>query len=115
MASPFDQLSGASVLDTAHVIAFAGGDFALALDLLQDFLATLDFHMRLLDAALVADDWREDAHRLKGAACSIGAMRLGALAAMADQNGIAWPDLQSQLRLEAAQVRDRASAFLAAA
>ncbi|QCI80110.1 hypothetical protein E6W36_13140 [Hankyongella ginsenosidimutans] len=65
MASPFDQLSGASVLDTAHVIAFAGGDFALALDLLQDFLATLDFHMRLLDAALVADDWREDAHRLK--------------------------------------------------
>lgn len=114
MASPFDHLSGLSALDTAHIIAFSGGDYALAHDLLQDFLTTLDFHMRLLDVALQADDWREDAHRLKGAAFSIGAHRLAALAAMTEQDTVAWPILQAQLRTETAQVRQRAAAFFAA-
>ncbi len=115
MASPFDHVYGLPALDIAHVIAFAEGDLALARVLLEDFLATMAFHMRLLDAALVAYDWQEDAHRLKGAAFSIGAMRLAALAAMTEQDGFSWPALQAELRREAAKVHDGASAFFAAA
>lgn len=84
-------------LDSGQLLQFAGGDGELALALLDDFLSVADGYVADLQEAgrIFASDpemlsaglkrWQEQAHRLKGAARSIGAWTLAGLAADAEQ------------------------------
>lgn len=65
-----------AVLDRDHLSAMTGGDAALAAEVLEIFKEQTSMWERLLDPKLSAERWADAAHTMKGAALSIGAMRL---------------------------------------
>lgn len=103
----------APAFDRTHLMAQAMQDDVLAAEVLGLFLAQLPQLVEALAAAETPDDWRSAAHALKGAAASIGAPRLQALAAELEMAESSPADPVRQLRLQA--VRAAALAFRAAA
>lgn len=74
------------VLDPHHLQEFTGGDAALQAHIMQIFLDNAPNYLRVLCSA-GNENWRADAHKLKGAARSIGAWRLAVSAERAEALG----------------------------
>ncbi len=74
------------VLDDSHLNEFTGGDRDLQKQVLAIFLEHAPKYLETLCAS-GNDTWRSDAHKLKGAARSIGAWRLACEAERAEQMG----------------------------
>ncbi len=60
-------------IDLEHLLSMAGGDPALADEVLDIFRSQASVWGRLLDVDLPEQQWADAAHTLKGAALSIGA------------------------------------------
>jgi HPt (histidine-containing phosphotransfer) domain-containing protein len=63
-------------LDRMYLLTCADGDAALANALLCEFVSHLGAYVAELDEAASPAQWRDGAHRIKGAAQGIGALRL---------------------------------------
>ena len=74
------------ILDDNHLREFTGGDSALQAHVLRIFLDHAPFYLKTL-CLPNNDNWRADAHKLKGAARSIGAWRLAVEAERAEALG----------------------------
>lgn len=77
--------------DTDHLAAAVGGDDALMRKFAGDFVANARRYVADLRVICEGpeegcDDWVHTAHKLKGAAQTVGAPRLGALAASAQSD-----------------------------
>lgn len=75
-----------TVLDERHLREFTGGDFEFQKQVLGMFLEHAPKYLETLCRS-GNDNWRSDAHKLKGAARSIGAWRLAREAERAEQMG----------------------------
>lgn len=74
------------ILDGNHLQEFTGGDSALQAHVLRIFLDHAPSYLKAL-CQPSNDNWRADAHKLKGAARSIGAWRLAVEAERAEALG----------------------------
>lgn len=74
------------ILDEAHLREFTGRDSEFQAQVLQIFLDNAPGYLEVL-CRPGNDNWRTDAHKLKGAARSIGAWRLAREAERAEQLG----------------------------
>lgn len=74
------------VLDEVHLREFTGGDVEFQHQVLDIFLDNAPKYLEIL-CRPGNDNWRTDAHKLKGAARSIGAWRLAREAERAEQLG----------------------------
>lgn len=70
--------------DRAYFASYTGGDDVLANEVLDLFFDNAPSYLDALTKAEGSDDWRAAAHRLKGAARSIGARPLARAAAEAE-------------------------------
>jgi HPt (histidine-containing phosphotransfer) domain-containing protein len=79
------------VLDTGHLRGFTGGDSDLEAQVLEIFRSSAPAYLSALEAA---DDaaWKGCAHKLKGAARGIGALRLSCLAERVEHDSAAPTD-----------------------
>lgn len=64
------------ILDPTPLADFSAGDLALAQSFLDEFFLHATHYLEELAMALDSSEWVGTAHRLKGAANSIGASRL---------------------------------------
>lgn len=64
-------------IDREHLAGYSGGDAALEAELVEFFAENAVLYIEELAAAGDAQAWRMAAHKLKGAARSIGALDLG--------------------------------------
>ncbi|WP_374764555.1 Hpt domain-containing protein [Yunchengibacter salinarum] len=106
------------LLDGDHLDGFTAGDPDVTAAVLSVFLEQAEQHLAAL--ARADGDWSDRAHRLKGAARSIGAWRLAAAAARAEHLGAApsgparqsvLDDLSGRMGLTLDAVRDRLAAI----
>lgn len=67
----------AEPVDREHLAGYTGGDKALEAELVAFFAENAVLYIKDLAAAPDAEAWRAAAHKLKGAARSIGAFLLG--------------------------------------
>lgn len=74
------------LLDTDHLAEFTGGDPVFQNQVLKVFLDNAPTYLETL-CKPGNENWRTDAHKLKGAARSIGAWRLAREAERAEQLG----------------------------
>lgn len=74
------------LLDTDHLAEFTGGDPVFQKQVLKVFLDNAPTYLDVL-CKPGNENWRTDAHKLKGAARSIGAWRLAREAERAEQLG----------------------------
>ncbi len=74
------------ILDDSHLLEFTGGDSALQAHVLGIFLDHAPTYLEVL-CRRDNENWRADAHKLKGAARSIGAWRLAVEAERAEALG----------------------------
>ncbi len=74
------------LLDEKHLREFTGGDTGFQRQVLGIFLENAPLYLETL-CRDGNDNWRSDAHKLKGAARSIGAWRLAREAERAEQLG----------------------------
>lgn len=77
--------SGPGPIDSAHLRRYTLGEPNLEREVLQLFCEQLLRTLPLLDAAASDKDWRMVAHTLKGSGRAVGAWRLAAAAAAAEQ------------------------------
>lgn len=77
-------MTGEPPLDRSHLADYTGGDRELEREIIGLFLANLPSYLEAFERAGEAE-WRSAAHRLKGAARSIGARALAAAAAAAEE------------------------------
>lgn len=85
------------LLDDDHLSAFTGGDSSFQKQVLKVFLDNAPSYLEIL-CEPGNENWRTDAHKLKGAARSIGAWRLAREAERAEQLG--FPALDDPRRLQ---------------
>lgn len=72
------QLPGVvDAIDRAHLAGYSGGDEALEAELVAFFAENAVLYIEELAVACDGEAWRMAAHKLKGAARSIGALELG--------------------------------------
>lgn len=76
----------APVLDRDHLARYTGGDSGLEAELFTLLDAQIDACVSALAAARGVESWVQAAHTLKGAARGVGAMRLGAACAQAEES-----------------------------
>ena len=81
---PSCQPSGDDPIDLAHLDNFTSGDKTLQTDVLKLFLDHVPAYLDQLDDT-TSDQWKEQLHRLKGTARSVGAWPLAKLAEKAEQ------------------------------
>lgn len=74
------------VLDVSHLSGFTGGDPDFECQVLDIFLDNAPGYLEIL-LSVEAEDWKTSAHKLKGAARSIGAWRLARAAERAEFMG----------------------------
>lgn len=74
-----------AVLDLAQLRTFTVGDATLEREIAELFASTAKAYLQAMATASDARTWQETAHALKGSARSVGAMRLAALAAEAEE------------------------------
>lgn len=86
------------VLDQSHLDDFTGGDRGFQEQVLSIFLENAPKYLEIL-CKPGNENWRSDAHKLKGAARSIGAWRLACEAERAEAMG--YPPLNDPRRIEA--------------
>ncbi len=67
-----------------RLLEITGGDTVLFDDLMSEFRTNLPAYVTSLRAAKDRASWKAAAHRLKGAAQSIGAEAIGAIALLAE-------------------------------
>lgn len=72
-------------IDRRHLAGYSGGDVALEAELVAYFADNAILYIDELAVAGDAAAWRAAAHKLKGAARSIGALPLGAEAEKAEK------------------------------
>lgn len=75
----------ADPIDREHLAGYSGGDEALEAELVTFFAENAVLYIEELAAAGDAQAWRAAAHKLKGAARSIGALELGMEAEKAER------------------------------
>lgn len=85
------------LLDEKHLKEFTGGDREFQLQVLQIFLDNAPSYLATL-CKPGNENWRTDAHKLKGAARGIGAWRLACEAERAEQMGYPPPDDPRRMR-----------------
>lgn len=104
-------------MDASYLLDLAGGDRTLVKEILGDFLGSDAADRQALAAAVAArnaSDVHQAAHRIKGAARSIGATAYADKAAMIEQAAAAGADLSGmlqELEQEAHSLSDWAAAF----
>ena len=69
-----------SVIDRAFLAGFTGGDAELEKDLISFFVDNARTYIDDLAASASGEPWRATSHKLKGAARSVGAIDVAALA-----------------------------------
>lgn len=72
-------------IDREHLVGYSGGDQALEAELVAFFAENAVLYIEELAVAVDAGAWRAAAHKLKGAARSIGALDLGMEAERAEK------------------------------
>lgn len=77
----------AEPIDREHLAGYSGGDAALEAELVAFFADNALLYIEELAVAGDAPAWRAAAHKLKGAARSIGALALGSEAEKAERAG----------------------------
>lgn len=108
------------LLDTDHLAEFTGGDPSFQGQVLKVFLDNAPAYLETL-CKPGNENWRTDAHKLKGAARSIGAWRLAREAERAEQLGFPASDdprrlaigaeLATRLNDTIEEIRSRGSGF----
>lgn len=79
------------ILDDNHLATFTGGDPSFEAQILDIFLDNAPLYLAALKDTATSD-WKATAHKLKGAARSIGAWRLAREAERAEFMGAPAPD-----------------------
>lgn len=74
------------LMDTEYLNAYTSGDTDLQVHVLQIFLENIPVYMSALSRENNSE-WKRDAHKLKGAARSVGAKRIANLAEQAEKMG----------------------------
>lgn len=92
------------IFDPAQLMAFTEGDRELMVEVLRLFISQEQDYLTPLKSG-DERQWREATHRLKGAARSIGAVRLAHLASLAEHR----PTAEFRLDIEAEFDRLRAT------
>lgn len=72
------------LFDAEHFDAYTGGDYELQRSVIELFIKNAPDYMNILSKPN-NENWRADAHKLKGAARSIGAWHLACLAERAEK------------------------------
>lgn len=72
-------------LDRMHLLACTDGDALLAEALLDEFIDNLADYIAQLAEARHQGQWRDGAHRIKGAARGVGALALAATTALIEE------------------------------
>lgn len=72
-------------IDLEHLDKYVFGDRALLDEILSIFIDQASVLVERMNVEAEDNDWREAAHKLKGASRGVGAFRLGDLAAEAEQ------------------------------
>lgn len=93
------------LFDSLVLLEMTGNDAALTLSILSDFLENFDIQLKAMADAADISQWRALAHRMKGTANSVGARRLGALAARAERETTPRPAVAEALATELAALR----------
>ena len=73
-----------ALLDKNQLAQFSGGDAAMEREILGFFHTNAQDYIADMEQACTSEEWKQFAHKLKGAARSIGAMALGELAEEAE-------------------------------
>ncbi len=100
-----------AIFDREHLRQYTSGEEVLERELIGLFLGQLAPIRAQLDATASPQDWKFASHSLKGAARSIGAPQIAALAERLDSLG---PDEAAEARSEALAQLDEAMAAFAA-
>lgn len=74
------------IIDKALLDDITDGNTELQIEVMRVFLANAPSYLSALRIARDATVWRDQAHKLKGAARSVGAMALAHSAALAEEN-----------------------------
>lgn len=74
--------------DASVLVLATHGDSVLAQELIGIFFASARAQLRQLETETQVLAWRENLHRLKGAAQSIGALALAQTASLAEQSNL---------------------------
>ena len=99
----------ADVFDRAHLRHYTMNIAELEAEIVGLFLSQLPITLKMLDDAEVQADWKLAAHTLKGAAASIGAPRIHALAVKAEAWAIG--DDAAHRKLLLAEIAEAAGEF----
>lgn len=75
------------LIDWDHLAGFAGGDRTFACEMIALFLENAGPYVDELEARKTYEGWKESAHKIKGAARSIGAGQVDAAAVRAEDLG----------------------------
>lgn len=86
------------VLDDQHLATFTGGDPGFETQILNIFLENAPEYLKALQGTDVSD-WKATAHKLKGAARSIGAWNLAREAERAEHMGAPAPQDPSRISI----------------
>lgn len=99
----------ADIFDRAHLRHYTMNIADLEAEIVGLFLSQLPITLKMLEDAEVQADWKLAAHTLKGAAASIGAPRLQALAVEAEAWAIGGDETQRAMLL--AKIDEAAGQF----
>ncbi len=76
-------MTAASPIDRTHLASFTGGDPELDMDLIRSFAEKTEGYLLALSQSK-GENWKDMAHKIKGAARAIGAFEMGDLAEKAE-------------------------------
>ena len=75
------------LIDRTHLLQMTGGETELASEIIEIFKHQAEIWSRLLDPRQPAARWADAAHTIKGAALSLGAVRLARICERAEKLG----------------------------
>ncbi len=94
------------IIDRAHLLTMTGEDPELASEIIEIFRHQAEIWSRLLDPRQPANRWADAAHTIKGAALSLGAMRLAAKCEQAETLGRSGQPSIPEAALALGEVKD---------
>jgi len=94
------------VIDLTQLETMTGGDAPLAAEAIGIFRQSADLWGRMLDSQIDPAHWADAAHAIKGAARSVGAMRLGEACDAAEKLGRSGSATAAQAGVALSAVKD---------
>jgi HPt (histidine-containing phosphotransfer) domain-containing protein len=103
------------ILDRDHLMQMTGDDSELASEIIEIFRHQAEIWSRLLDPRQPASRWADAAHTIKGAALSLGAMRLADRCGAAETLGRSGQPSIPEAALALGEIKDELGTALEAA